>query len=204
MNRPPEDRDHSSTMIIKYQDQIRALYDRMDQAYAAAAAHYSFHCEGCRENCCRTRFHHHTVIEYLYLMEGVRQLTEAQQEAAVQKAKQVVRETRMAEDAHRPVRIMCPLNEKELCLVYARRPMICRLHGLPHELCGSGGRVSKGVGCQQFDDHSQGKPYYRFDRTPIYREMALLERDIRQATGFAKKIKMTVAEMLTAKDIFTE
>jgi Fe-S-cluster containining protein len=203
MMRPPENKVFSSTLITERLVQIKDIYDRMDRAYAAAAAHYGFHCEGCRENCCQTRFHHHTVIEYLYLMEGVRQLTEVQQEAAVQKAKQVVRETRMAEDAHQPVRIMCPLNENELCLVYPWRPMICRLHGLPHELCGPGG-VAKGVGCLRFDAQTQGKPYYRFDRTPIYKEMALLERDIRQATGVSKKIKMTIAEMLTADDIFNE
>ena len=203
MMRSLENKVFSGAMVSRPLAQIKYVYDRMDRAYAAAAAHYGFHCDGCGENCCRTKFYHHTVIEYLYLMEGVHQLTEAQQKTVLKRAKQAVRETRLAEEAHQPVRLMCPLNENELCLVYPFRPMICRLHGLPHELCGSGGSVMKGVGCLQFDEVAHDKPYYRFDRTPLYKEMALLEKDIRQTTGFAKKIKMTIAEMLTTDDIVT-
>jgi len=134
------------------------------------------------------------VIEYLYLTEGVKQLTRAQQKTAVQKAKQVVEETRIAGT----IRIMCPLNKDELCQVYPWRPMICRLHGLPHELHNAGGRVSQGAGCRQFDMQTKGKLYYRFDRTPIYKKMALLEKEVRQATGITQKFKMTIAEMLTS------
>lgn len=204
MIRPVQNNALSGQIMTRYQEQIKALFASMDQAYETAAARYGFHCEGCEENCCQTRFHHHTVTEYLYLMEGVRQLTKADQGVAVRRANQVVEETRRAENAGQPVRLMCPLNENELCLVYPWRPMICRLHGLPHELCGPGGRIVKGVGCGQFDSQTKGKPYYQFDRTPIYKEMALLEREIRQEAGVTKKIKMTIAEMLVAKNLLEE
>lgn len=204
MIRPVQNSDFSVRIMTRYQEQIKALFESMDQAYETVAARYGFHCEGCEENCCQTRFHHHTVTEYLYIMEGVRQLTEVQQEAAVRRANQVVEKTRLAENTGQPVRIMCPLNENEMCLVYPWRPMICRLHGLPHELCGPGGRISKGVGCRQFDSQTKGKPYVRFDRTPIYKEMAFLEREIRQVAGVTKKIKMTIAEMLVAENFLEE
>lgn len=194
--------DLSQAIIKRFLSPIKELYERMDQAYDRVAIHYGFHCDGCDENCCETRFHHHTVTEYLYLMEGFRQLSVGRQKTAVKRAARVVEKTRSAEDAGQPVRFMCPLNENDLCLVYPWRPMICRLHGLPHELCGPGGRVSKGVGCRQFDDQTKGKPYYRFDRTPLYREMASLEQQVRRATGVTQKLKMTIAEMLITQNPF--
>ena len=38
--------------------------------------------------------------------------------------------------------------------------------------------------------------YIRFDRTPLYRQMAMLERELRLATGVNDPIKLTVAQML--------
>jgi hypothetical protein len=41
-----------------------------------------------------------------------------------------------------------------------------------------------------------GADDYRFDRTPFYRQMAMLERELKQAAGLDAKLKMTVAEMI--------
>ena len=50
------------------------LYAAMDAAYEAAAAAYRFACTGCEESCCRTRFHHHTLVEYHGLRDGFERL----------------------------------------------------------------------------------------------------------------------------------
>ncbi len=42
----------------------------MDLKYKEAADYYGFDCTGCEDNCCFTRFFHHTLLEYLYIMEG--------------------------------------------------------------------------------------------------------------------------------------
>ena len=84
-------------------------------------------------------------------------------------------------------------------MLYAFRPMICRLHGIPHELHRPGGNVIKNPGCNAFFDQcrkSGTSAYIRFDRTPFYRQMAILEKDLRQATGYTDKIKLTIAQML--------
>ncbi len=189
MNRAP--------MLPQLLNKMAAVYAYMDREYETAAAHYGFHCDGCQENCCRTRFHHHTVIEYLYLMAGVERLAEPHRTVAIQSARQVLQATEKALRENQPVREMCPLNENGLCLVYPWRPMICRLHGLPHELRGAHGKVLRGVGCAQFDLQTSGATDYHFDRTPIYQKMAMLEKEVRQVTGITQKIKMTIAEMLT-------
>jgi Fe-S-cluster containining protein len=182
-------------------DRLAALFQQMDQAYAAVADQYGFHCKGCQDNCCQTRFYHHTLIEYLYLLEGVRQLDRATWQAVRSQALSVIDQMAQADRQGKAPRIMCPLNQDGLCLVYDHRPMICRLHGIPHELHRPNGSVQKNPGCDAFFEQCRehGKSdYIPFDRTPLYRSMAMLERTLRSQTGFQEKIKLTIAQMLAA------
>lgn len=187
-----------SVDLNPYFTRIQAIYEQMDGEYAAAANHYGFQCDGCVDNCCMTRFYHHTIIEYRYLMAGVVRLSKAHQQEAFETAEKVVADTRQADKSNHPVRLMCPLNHEQLCRIYPFRPMICRLHGISHQLRRNDGLILRGEGCGQFDEHSRGRSEYVFDRTPFYRKMALLEKDVRQATAFTQKFKMTIAEMLLA------
>jgi Fe-S-cluster containining protein len=91
------------------------------------------------------------------------------------------------------------LNHNGWCLVYTHRPMICRLHGIPHELYRPDGEILKSPGCDAFFDQcrQRGKnDYIPFDRTPFYRQMAMLEKELRLETGYHEKIKLTIAQML--------
>ena len=74
--------------------------------------------------------------------------------------------------------------------------MICRLHGIPHQLQKPGQGIMYSPGCEAFTKQCEAKEYIKFDRTPFYVEMAKHERELREAVGFAQKFKMTVAEML--------
>jgi len=94
------------------------------------------------------------------------------------------------------VRLMCPLNFDAVCILYPYRPMICRLHGIPHELHKPGQNPVYGPGCETFDCRCGDKGYFKFDRTPFYRDMAALEQEARKTLGLAEKIRMTVAEMI--------
>jgi Fe-S-cluster containining protein len=178
------------------------LYATMDRLYAEAACHYGFQCDGCKDNCCQTRFYHHTIIEYLYLMEGVDHLSSETRDAVHFVAAGVVEKTRSGDrTGQKHLRLMCPLNQEQRCLVYPYRPMICRLHGISHELHRNDGTILYGEGCQQFDELTLGKDRFRFDRTPFYRQMALLEKEVRLACGITRKLKLTIAEMVTANGL---
>ena len=175
---------------------LKDIYADMDNAYTRAAAYYGFDCRGCSDNCCRTLFYHHTVLEYLYLITGWAGLVEKQRTATADLAFSVCRQMPTALAGPEPVHLMCPLNLDGLCLLYSRRPMICRLHGIPHELHTPGQPDVHGCGCDAFTSQCGAKEYFRFDRTPYYVRMARLEKDLRKALGISGKLKMTVAQMI--------
>ena len=193
----PFEKDRTATAVYAdFIERLKQIYAAMDRAYQQAADPYGFACDGCRDNCCRTRFHHHTLIEYIFMVEGLNTLTPEKQNEVQSKALAVVDEFTRADGSGEVVRLMCPLNFDELCILYSYRPMICRLHGIPHELHKPGQNPVYGPGCETFDRRCGHKDYLRFDRTPFYRQVAMLEQEVKQALGFDGKIKMTVAEMI--------
>ena len=175
---------------------LKRIYAAMDRAYHRAAGHYDFACDGCPDSCCRSLFYHHTIIECGYLIEGLKTLDPGKLKEVKTRALHGIAETAGAGQSATALRIMCPLNFDELCILYPYRPMICRLHGVPHELQKPGQNPIYGRGCQTFDRRCSHKEYFKFDRTPLYRQLAMLERDVRQTLGFDEKIKMTVAEIV--------
>jgi Fe-S-cluster containining protein len=188
----------SRDVYLPFLARLEALFSEMDSAYDEIAACYGFVCTGCPENCCLTRFYHHSVLEYLYIREGFNTLEPESQGQIIHRAIEATRITLENEKKEQPVRVMCPLNLKGLCVLYPYRPMICRLHGIPHELNRTGQKTDYGSGCHAFTQQCMEKPYITFDRTPFYAKMANLEKDLRRTIGFFQKVKMTVAEMIVS------
>jgi Fe-S-cluster containining protein len=183
-------------VLADFMQQLKRINAVMDDAYDRAAQQYGFTCDGCRDNCCRTRFYHHTLIEYLYLKEGLMTLNADMQDRVKLRAITVMDTIEKARDNREAIRLMCPLNVDTRCILYPYRPMICRLHGIPHELKKPGRPSIRGPGCDTFDSRCGHKPYIPFDRTRIYRDMAKLEQDVRRSIGYTAKIKMSVAQMI--------
>jgi Fe-S-cluster containining protein len=175
---------------------LSAIYSSMDLKYSQTAAYYGFNCTGCEDNCCQTRFYHHTVLEYLYIIKEFNNLEPGKQIEIKARAREVRQKSIEADRKGKPVRQMCPLNSNGKCILYSSRPMICRLHGIPHELHNPGRNITYGSGCEAFSKQFGGKDYYRFDRTPFYMQMASLEKELKQAAGITTKVKMTIADML--------
>ena len=178
-----------------YLERLRRLFADMDAAYERAAAAAGFDCRGCEESCCRTVFHHHTFIEAFYLREGLRALPPRERDEILAAARLVA----AAEPGARP---MCPLNTGGRCRLYAHRPMICRLHGVAHEMHPPGRPVVIGAGCQEYERcRGAARQGERFDRTPLYARLAALESDFREAEGLRRRIKLTIAEILLPGEV---
>ncbi len=177
-------------------ERMAAVYEQMDAAYAAAAGHYGFVCNGCEDNCCLTRFRHHTLAEYAYLQKGFEGLETALRNRTAARA-QAYREALLeAESEGAPFRHWCPLNQAGRCILYTFRPMICRLHGLPHILRHPARGLIQGPGCHIFEAQCPSSTARPLDRSGIYKSLAGLERAARQATGFRLPVNMTIADMI--------
>jgi len=182
--------------IQYYINRLQAVFAAMDREYNRVAALYGFECNGCGENCCQSLFYHHTHLECLYIKEGFKTLGAVKTEAIKSRAKDICRQSAAAGAKQRPPRIMCPLNFDGRCILYHYRPMICRLHGIPHELQKNGRNKIYGPGCATFDAMCADKAYFKFDRTFFYFELAGLENEFRKAAGVSGKIKLTIAEII--------
>lgn len=176
--------------------ELTALYSRMDREFDHSAARSGFICNGCEDNCCRTRFYHHTLAEWLYLRSGLTALAPEHRQQIGARADAVRRQMVAMEGREEAMRIMCPLNEAGRCALYVHRPMICRLHGIPHCMRQPDGRLVTGPGCDDYYAQCGRIDARPLDRTPLYIAMAGLERRLREALGFNRKIKLTVAEMI--------
>jgi Fe-S-cluster containining protein len=187
-----------------FRPQVIQLFDQMDFTYDAAARKTGFVCHGCRDNCCMTRFYHHTLVEYLHIKSGLERL--GTQVLADVKERAAATEEQMAKTAPgtEPARVMCPLNVAGRCMLYHYRPMICRLHGISHILRRPDGRVQTGPGCEDFYAQCGASNQTRLDRTPLYAAMAKLEQQLRKETGFDRKIKMTIAKMILDDDLTSQ
>jgi Fe-S-cluster containining protein len=181
---------------VELETEAARLFAQMDAAYDSAAQKAGFVCNGCKDNCCLTRFYHHTLMELLYLQSGLAALPPLQQQRIRDRADAAARQAETLERQGRPVRVMCPLNEQGRCTLYAHRPMICRLHGIPNAMRRPDGRALTGPGCDDYYLQCGPAGGDLLDRTPLYTAMADLERRLRDRLGFGRKIKLTVAQMI--------
>jgi len=180
---------------------LSTLYFEMDRAWKTAADHYGFNCKGCTDNCCETQFYHHTHMEKNYLLHGMTTLSPLHTKEIKTRAREVNRLRHLEKTTGETTRVMCPLNMNGLCRLYEFRPMICRLHGIPHELQRPGSYPAKGPGCKAGAYLFSTRKYHAFDRTPFYSDMASLEMDYRTAINTQEKLRQTIAEMIAPQDI---
>ncbi|MCP3922564.1 MAG: hypothetical protein GY714_08270 [Desulfobacterales bacterium] len=178
-----------------YFENLKSVFDSMAKGYDIIAGHYGFDCKGCTDSCCLTLFYHHTLLECLYLKEGLKTLDQdLLKEVKIKSESQIM--ALKNHNSKEPFRKMCPLNFDGLCVLYEYRPMICRLHGVCHELRKPGQEPLRGPGCEQFTELSNEKKYLPLDRTPFYIELANLERGLREEAAINQRIKMTIAEII--------
>ncbi len=190
----------NTDLAAPFFNRLRQLFSDMDEEYRHASEYYGFDCRGCDDNCCMTLFFHHTYLEFFYLMEGVNALPPDDRESLFERAETAHRKTLEMEQKKISVRLMCPLNVEGLCILYDRRPMICRMHGIPHELKPPGRPAVLGPGCDAFSTRCGSKTYIPFDRTPFYIEMSTLENELKQRFNISRKFKKTITQMLVGKN----
>ena len=177
-------------------DKLAGVFTAMDAGYEESAGCHGFVCRGCDDNCCSTRFYHHTLLEFMAVFRGYVGLEFEERARVMERAVEYCRQHAEADTAGTTVKPWCPLNEKGRCLVYDLRPMICRLHGIPHVLHLPGGKTVQGPGCANFTSRHESENNPPLDRTPFYKEMSDLEKQLRAELNVNVKFKQTIAEMI--------
>jgi hypothetical protein len=176
------------------------LYTRMGAAYDLVAGQLAFTCAGCPDNCCDSFFLHHTLIEWAYLWQGLRELPAAErQEIRARAESYLTQASASMAEGERP-QVMCPLNDAGQCGLYHHRLMICRMHGAPAKMTRPDGRALRFPGCFRCQELTDGLALVpEVDRTDLYRELAELEQELVAASHRVRtRIKMTIAEMIVS------
>lgn len=179
---------------------LAALYSHMEQEYSTKAQAAGLSCQGCTDNCCTSYFQHHTHVEWLYLWRGINLLPEDRRTTYLERAHEVVEQSRiMLAHGTRP-NLMCPVNDNGLCGLYEHRLMICRMHGTRNILALPDGRTQQFSGCFRFVECTNDQPEElkpTVDRTPFYRELAALEMEyVGPKLKKLARVDLTLAEML--------
>ncbi len=179
-------------------EQLEDIYTEMETAYGRVAKEIDFSCKGCPDNCCDSYFLHHTYIEWSFLWRGIRQLsTEKQEELQHRARKNIIECESLLQQGERP-QVMCPLNEKGLCVVYQHRLMVCRTHGVPAVIIRPDGKKLSFPGCFRCQELevSQNKSSF-VERTSMLQKLALLEQEFLEGKRHLfPKVRLTIAEML--------
>jgi len=178
--------------------ELERIYAAMDAEYDRVASRIGLSCSVCLDNCCRSYFRHHTYVEWAYLWHGLQQMGSSRLEVFQERARNYMESLRSRLAENKPPRIMCPLNEDGWCAIYSHRMVICRLHGVPNQVRMPDGRVKNFPGCHICQDLTRTMDRIPcLDRTPLYTELAALER--RFLGGKANslpKVDMTLAQMI--------
>ena len=173
------------------------IYHRMDDAYSAVAEKVGLTCQGCDGvKCCTVDLTLHTFMEMHYLRRGFDSLDGAAQRTILEHCRTIVRAKQEDPwgDAYRES--VCALNHNGTCMLYAHRPMICRLAGLPHFFVRPDGTKKHSGGCTTFQKKIDTfSPDLEIDRTDFYRDMAALEMEIALDRG-QRTAPKTIAETL--------
>lgn len=175
-------------------DQLEAVFKAMTDAYQASAKTHGFVCRGCEDNCCKSLFYNYTLLEYVHLIDGLKRLDDLVRTQVLERAHAAARQNDKQKNA------LCPLNVDSICILYEQRLMICRLHGIPHQLQSPAQTIVSGPGCDDFVRQCGPSTANPLDRTPFYRQLSALEKKLRQAVGANLKLKMTIAQMIAQTD----
>ena len=181
--------------------ELEDIYTELQKEYERVAGVLQFSCSGCPDNCCDSYFLHHTYAEWAYLWEGVRALKKNEQDALIERAVEYLTACTEAELQGERPQVMCPVNDKGLCLLYKHRLLVCRTHGVPAKMTRPDGQSLQFPGCFRCQEIVEEKGpetlFIPVERTPLLRRLVLLESKLLyMKRHLHPKVKLTIAEML--------
>lgn len=189
------------TLSSAAKSELEDIYSELQKEYERVAGELEFSCTGCPDNCCDSYFLHHTYAEWAYLWEGVRALSQEEQNALIERATKYVSDCEAAMQRGERPQVMCPVNNNGLCQLYKHRLLVCRTHGVPAKMTRPDGQSMQFPGCFRCQDIVEEKGFKEVlipvERTPLLMRLAALENKLLyMKRHLHPKVKLTIAEML--------
>jgi len=185
----------SSAHVIELED----IYEGLQAQYEKIAADLEFTCSGCPDNCCDSYFQHHTYIEWAYLWQGMRKLSDERRDELIARSSKWQEECNSALAAGERPQVMCPLNDDGLCSLYHHRLLVCRTHGVPAAITRPDGQRLQFPGCFRCQElvEQRGGTDLEVERTPYLRRLAMLENMLLEnKRHLYPRVRMTIADMI--------
>ena len=163
------------------------LVDKAEAAFYTVKEKYGdcVKCELHCSDCCNAVFGVF-LVEALYIREHFEHITEDQKLAVMERAKLADRAIEVLQSKMKTFeddpgmqaytlsreRIRCPfLDDNDECVLYHKRPVTCRVYGIPTKIHGK----TRACGKAAFKN---GEVYPILDLDSVYRDMYILSRDI--------------------------
>ena len=177
--------------LVPFFHNYELLVDKAEAAFHRIRGKYGdcVKCELHCSDCCNAVFGVF-LIEALYIREYFEHINRDQKLAVMERAE---RADRALEDLQKKLktfegdpgmqaytlsreRIRCPfLDDNDECLLYQKRPVTCRVYGIPTKIHGKTRVCGKAT-------FKNGETYPILDLDSVYRDMYILSRDILQET----------------------
>lgn len=176
---------------------LTELYRQIDDQYREIAETIGLTCIGCDGvRCCTVDLRLHTFMEMHYVRRGFNTLDPALRNEVLLRSRtmKAAKEADPYGEAYRNA--VCALNVGGKCVLYAYRPMICRLAGIPHVFVRPDGKTLESGGCSHYTEQiGQSRHDAKIDRTEYYRAMAELEMEIVKSSH-CRTAPRSIAEVL--------
>ena len=182
---------HNYELLV---DRAELFFQKMEREHGQLVK-CELHCS----DCCNAVFGLF-IIEAAYIREHFDHIGEEQKRLALKrteaadsdleslqkKIKTFENDPRMQAYTMARERIRCPLlDDRDECILYYRRPITCRVYGIPTKIHGK----SRACGKSGF---KEGESYPIFDFDGIYRDMFLLSKDMLNEAGADNDDKATL------------
>lgn len=163
------------------------LVDKAEMAFQRVGKEHAecIKCELHCSDCCNAVFGLF-LIEALYIRDHFEQISEEQKARILERAKNTDQDLVSLQNRLRTFeddpqmqaytlareRIRCPmLDDNDECVLYQRRPITCRVYGIPTRVHGK----TRACGKSEF---KSGNTYPIFDLDAVYRDLFILSKDI--------------------------
>ena len=166
-------------------DRAELAFQRMEKEHGS--------CIRCRLHCadCCNAIFGLFLVEAVYLREHFNHIEEGKKQQALLRGEEADRNLEafqkrlrtFEDDPHMQTyalareRIRCPLlDDQDECILYHRRPITCRVYGIPTKMQGKNHVCGK-------SDFKEGKRYPLFDLDVVYRELYVLSNELLEEAG---------------------